>query len=107
MHSLDISDVCSRIALQAPYFAFLDLERRSTDAVHGTFDAEHQTGYERAPVAPAELVRHLATLGSCAAVIDGSPAPTYYLGTKGSLKVLRGASPGETNGTFHAMSEVV
>jgi hypothetical protein len=107
MKTLNLSEVCSRIALQAPYFAFLDLESRSPEAIHGTFDAEHQTGYERGPVAPAELVRHLATLGSCAAVIEGSPAPTYYLGTKGRLKVLRNSCSCATDGKFEAFSEVV
>ena len=107
MQALDIDAVCDRIALQNPYFAFLDLERQSAAGVRGTFAAEHRTGHERGPVAAAELVRHLATLGSCAAVIDGSAAPAYYLGTKGRLKVLRNPQHNGQGGMFMAVSEVL
>jgi hypothetical protein len=72
VQSLDIKAVCGSIALQNPYFAFLDLERKSDVGVRGTFAAEHRTGHERGPVAAAELVRHLATLGACAAVVNGA-----------------------------------
>jgi hypothetical protein len=87
VQSLDIKAVCSSIALQNPYFAFLDLDRQSDVGVRGTFAAEHSTGHERGPVAAAELVCHLAILGSCAAVVNGASAPAYYLGTKGRLKL--------------------
>ncbi len=81
MHTLDVSTISDRIALQAPYFGFLELDRQSAVAVRGIFAPEHQIGHERGPVA-GELVRHLATLGSCAAVLEGSAAPAYYLGTQ-------------------------
>jgi hypothetical protein len=107
VQSLDIKAVCSSIALRYPYFAFLALERRSDVGVCGTFAAEHCTGHERGPVAAAELVRHLATLGSCAAVVNGASAPAYYLGTKGRLKLLRNAVDREQGGVFLAVSEVL
>ncbi len=107
MQALDIEAVCNSIALRNPYFAFLDLERKSNVGVRGTFAAEHNTGHERGPVAAAELVRHLATLGSCAAVVNGISAPAYYLGTKGRLKLLRNSHDREQGGTFLAVSEVL
>lgn len=107
MQTLDISAICGRIALQSPYFSFMDLDRQSAAGIRGTFAAEHSTGHERGPVAAAELVRHLATLGSCAAVIDGSAAPAYYLGTKGRLKLLRNPQHREQGGMFQAVSEVL
>jgi hypothetical protein len=107
VQTLDIKAVCSSIALQNPYFAFLDLERQSDVGIRGTFAAEHCTGNERGPVAAAELIRHLATLGSCAAVVNGVTAPAYYLGTKGRLKLLRNPPAREQGGIFLAVSEVL
>jgi hypothetical protein len=107
MQALDVSAICGRIALQNPYFAFLDLDRQNVAGVRGTFIAEHSTGHERGPVAAAELVRHLATLGSCAAVVDGSAVPAYYLGTKGRLKLLRNPQHHGQGGLFQAVSEVL
>ena len=107
MQALDINAVCSSIALQSPYFAFLSLERQSDIGVRGIFVAEHRTGNERGPVVAAELVRHLATLGSCAAVVNGVTAPAYYLGTKGRLRLLRNPLDREQGGNFLAISEVL
>jgi hypothetical protein len=107
VQALDIKAVCGSIALRNPYFAFLDLERKSDIGVRGTFAAEHRTGHERGPVAAAELVRHLATLGSCAAVVNGASAPAYYLGTKGRLKLLRNPQDRAQGGIFLAVSEVL
>ena len=107
MQSLDIKAVCSSIALQNPYFAFLDLERKSDVGVRGTFAAQHRTGHERGPVPAAELVRHLATLGWCAAIVNGASAPAYYLGTKGRLKLLRNPHDRAQGGLFLAVSKVL
>ncbi|WP_027214010.1 hypothetical protein [Burkholderia sp. WSM2232] len=107
MPQLALPEICRRISLHPPYFAFLDLHDHDTRGVHGTFRAEHQTGYELGPVCAGELIRHLATLGSCAAVLDETSTPTYYLGTKGRLKVVRNASPDDPQGEFHARSEVL
>ncbi|MBC2884545.1 hypothetical protein H7Q97_03900 [Ochrobactrum sp. CM-21-5] len=107
MNRLDISTVCNRVALQSPYFAFTDLKRKSKHAVQGSFHAEHERGPERGPIAAAELVRHLATLGSCAAIIGSDAPPTFYLGTKGRLRVMREASPDEAEPKFNALAEVL
>jgi hypothetical protein len=107
MYPLATSDICDRIALYPPYFAFFDLQHQDARSVRGTFRAEHQTGHEASPVSAAELIRHLATLGSCAAVLEEASTATYYLGTKGRLKVVRNASPDDADGDFHALSEVL
>jgi hypothetical protein len=107
MYALATSDICDRIALYPPYFAFYDLQHQEARNVSATFRAEHQTGSEAGPVSAGELIRHLATLGSCAAVIDDATAATYYLGTKGRLKIVRNASPGDADGEFQAFSEVL
>jgi hypothetical protein len=107
MQPLTLSEYCKRIALHPPYFAFLDLHHQDTLGIRGTFRAEHQMGYELGPVCAAELIRHLATLGSCAAVQEDGSTPTYYLGTKGRLKVVRDASPDDPQGEFHALAEVL
>ncbi|WP_143134994.1 hypothetical protein [Burkholderia ubonensis] len=107
MQTLNVSEFCNRIALHPPYFAFSDLYHEHSQGVRGRFCAEHQTGYESGPVSAAELVRHLAALGTCAAVIEDSLTPTYYLGTKGRLKVLRNVPGDVGRGEFHAFSEVL
>jgi hypothetical protein len=107
MHALVTTDICDRIALYPPYFAFVDLQHQDARSVRGSFRAEHQTGHEVGPVSAAELIRHLATLGSCAAVIEDATTATYYLGTKGRLKVVRNALPDDADGDFHAVSEVL
>lgn len=107
MQVLSVSEVCDRIALYPPYFAFLDLHHEHSHGVRGSFRAEHQTSYERGPVSAAELVRHLATLGACAAVVEDHLPPTYYLSTKGCLKVLRSVPDDAGQGEFQALSEVL
>ncbi|MDO9345456.1 MAG: hypothetical protein Q7T99_18465 [Pseudomonas sp.] len=58
-------------------------------------------------VSAGEIIRHLAILGSCAAVSNDATDSTYYLGRKGRLKVVRHALPDDTEGAFHATSEVI
>ena len=107
MQHLNISEICGRIGVQNPYFAFIDLERQSNSAVRGNFIPEHRTGRERGSIAAAEMVRHLATLGTCAAVLEGAPKPTYYLGTKGRLKLLPSAEGRGQDGSFLAQAELI
>jgi len=107
MQHLNIHEVCERVGVQAPYFAFLDLEKHSNSSVRGRFIPEHRTGRERGSIAAAEMVRHLATLGTCAAVLEGTPRPTYYLGTKGRLKLLPSAKRTAPDGSFLAQAEVI
>lgn len=108
MHTLALSDVCNWIGVHPPYFAFLELQHQDERAVRGTFRAEHQIGHEMGPISAAEVIRHLATLGACAAIVKGGQTtPTYYLGSKGSLKVECNTIPADASGDFHAFSEVV
>src|SRR5262245_26904339 len=107
MEYISVPDICSRIALQSPYFALESLERHGDTAVVGHFDAEHDIGRERGPVSVAELYRHLAVLGSCAAALAAAPAPKYYLASKGKLNVLRTAHGSEADGKIEARSEVL
>jgi hypothetical protein len=88
MESLDIAKVCERIAVHRPYFAFSELKAVYGEAIMGKFSAEQSTGFELGPISSAELGRHLAILGSCAAAIDGPDQMTYYLASKGRLKLL-------------------
>ncbi|CAB3763160.1 hypothetical protein [Paraburkholderia humisilvae] len=96
MESLDIAQICKRIAVHRPYFAFSELKARSRDkAIYGMFSAEQVTGSELGPVSSAELGRHLAILGSCAAALDGPDDMTYYLASKGRLKLLPNTHEGQ------------
>jgi len=105
MKPLNISTICERIAVQAPYFAFSKLEGQN-QTVRGAFIPEQDTGFERGAVAAAEIGRHLAILGSCAAVASRPAEKTYYLATKGRLNLLRNPKRG-TDQTYQAVAEVV
>ncbi|WP_434113693.1 hypothetical protein [Paraburkholderia caffeinilytica] len=107
MRNLDIPTVCERIAVQPPYFAFSALKERGATAVQGIFTPEQQIGYERGPVSSAEIGRHLAILGSCAAVAGRPAKRTYYLATKACLKFLRNARPLKTDEAYHGVAEVL
>jgi hypothetical protein len=105
MSRLDISAICDRIAVQAPYFAFGELEGLPDGAVRGVFSSEQANGYERGPVASAEIGRHLAILGSCAAVAGGATERIYYLATRARFSTLDGVQPQGAGRTFAATAE--
>ncbi|SEP23458.1 hypothetical protein [Nitrosovibrio sp. Nv6] len=107
MQKMDISTVCEHIAVQKPYFAFNELEKQGAASVRGTFVAEQHVGYERGPLTLAEAGRHLAILGSCAAMLKHSGQRTYYLATKGHLRMLPGAQNRRKTGIFKAVAEVI
>ncbi|WP_155888709.1 hypothetical protein [Inquilinus limosus] len=107
MPRLDISTICDRIAVQAPYFAFGELEDLSDGAVRGVFASEQTVGYERGPVASAEVGRHLAILGSCAAVAGRATERIYYLATRARFSTLDGAEPRGAGRAFEATAETV
>lgn len=96
--------MCERIAVQPPYFAFSELEVEGP-TVRGVFAAEQQVGHEVGAVCTAEVGRHLAILGSCAAVL-ASPleGPYYYLASQATLSMWRGAEPCEG---YQAIAQVV
>lgn len=77
----DIDDIAQRIAVQKPYFAFSALWRDG-DHLVGDFVPEQELGGELGYLSAAELGRHLAILGSCAAVSLNEGITGYYLATK-------------------------
>lgn len=81
MIELDIDSICRRIAVQSPYFGFRSLRQNKHGAIEGEFMPEQPLGHERGPVATAEVGRHLAILGSCAAACSHSDR-IYYLATE-------------------------
>lgn len=94
--SLDIAKICKRIAVHRPYFAFSDLYAIGDSCILGAFAPEQSVGYELGPISSAELGRHLAILGSCAAAVDAPDDMTYYLASKGRLELIPSA---HTSGT--------
>lgn len=107
MDMLDISTICERIAVQAPYFAFTELRGLRNQVVHGTFAPEQPLGFENGPVGAAEVGRHLAILGSCAAVAWQPASQVYYLATKARYSRLRDVDNGESGAMLHASAEVL
>jgi len=107
MPRLDISTICNRIAVQAPYFAFDELEGLPNGAIRGVFASEQSVGYERTPVASAEVGRHLAILGSCAAVAENAAERIYYLATKARFSALDCINAREGLRTLEATAEVL
>ncbi|QCP54480.1 hypothetical protein FAZ95_36900 [Trinickia violacea] len=106
MESLDIAALCERIAVHPPYFSFSKLSRGHDQSVRGTFSPEQFVGHERGAIASAEVGRHLAILGSCAAAAGGPAEMTYYLATKGRLTMLGGRAGTTGTGAFEAVATV-
>jgi hypothetical protein len=96
MQLLDIPTVTNRIAVQPPYFAFTTMELDADGAIHGEFIPEQPLEYEAGPASAAEIGRHLAILGSCAAAAKSGVDRLYYLATKADYKQLR--RPAESTG---------
>ena len=107
MEKLNIATICDRIAVQAPYFAFDELARHDDGAVRGVFTSEQQIGYERGPVVTAEVGRHLAILGSCAAVAGRDIQRTYYLATHARYSMINEIKHRGIGQTFSATAEVL
>ncbi|MBP0581065.1 hypothetical protein J8I29_17195 [Labrys sp. LIt4] len=93
--------------MQAPYFAFGDLEEGEDGTIRGAFASEQAIGYERGPIASAEIGRHLAILGSCAAAARSGAERVYYLATKARYSKLSDARYQGTGREFQALSEVL
>ncbi|MFM0068719.1 hypothetical protein [Paraburkholderia aspalathi] len=64
---INLEEMCRRIAVQPPYFAFRRLRAGAPGEIYGEFVAEQPLGHEAGPITAAEVGRHLAILGSCAA----------------------------------------
>lgn len=107
MNKLDIGEICERIAVQAPYFAFTELRGVPNRIVQGTFASEQPLGFENGPVASAEIGRHLAILGSCAAVAWQAAPQIYYLATKARYSKLHDVAQRESGSCYLATAEVL
>jgi hypothetical protein len=83
---LNMIEICRRTAVERPYFAFSELSIDDAGTVSGEIRREHQLGYEHGPLGAAEIGRHLAILGSCAAAATSkSHERLYYLATHAEL----------------------
>lgn len=107
MNKLDIREICERIAVQAPYFAFTELRGLPNRMVQGTFASEQPLGFENGPVASAEIGRHLAILGSCAAVAWQASPQIYYLATKARYSKLHDVAARAAGACYQATAEVL
>jgi hypothetical protein len=80
-HFFDITEISQRIKVQEPYFAFQKLWADEGTLV-GTFASEQPLVCETGTITAGELGRHMAILGSCAAVALHNGPEGYYLATK-------------------------
>ena len=101
----DINQISQRINVQKPYFAFQQLWRDGTSLV-GNFVGEQPLGNETGPLTTGEMGRHMAILGSCAAVALHDGSEGYYLATKAHLIRHSTGHPSEDN-LFHARAQVM
>ncbi|GAB7526683.1 hypothetical protein [Paraburkholderia sp. 2C] len=87
MSKLNMAEIGRRTAVERPYFAFDELSLSADGAVVGDVRREHALGYECGPLGAAEIGRHLAILGSCAAAAhSASDERLYYLVTHAELR---------------------
>lgn len=82
-----------RLTVQPPYFSFRTLRQLEADTVEGVFLPEQPVGRESGPIGAAEIGRHLAILGTCAAALHADER-YYYLATKARMQ--RAAARSET-----------
>lgn len=80
----NIDEICNRIYVHKPYFAFQELWREH-DSIIGSFTPEQPLLDEIGSITTGEIGRHLAILGSCAGVILGNTPDGYYLALKGHV----------------------
>ncbi|MEM9607381.1 MAG: hypothetical protein AAGA99_08150 [Actinomycetota bacterium] len=73
----------SRISVTAPYFALTDLVEVGGGVVEATIPVQVPGELEHGPIAAAQVARHLAILGSCAAALGrDDDAKHHYLATR-------------------------
>ena len=107
MQTLDIDAICQRIAVRPPYFAFRNLDLDDDSTVHGSFVPEQPLEFERGPVSAAELGRHLAILGACAASAFGDNTKIYHLATEAHYSRIRDPLHSSTGEALRASAKVV
>ncbi len=81
----------ARIAVRPPYFALGTLEARGDGAVAACIPVAPPKAPERGAIEAAQVARHLAILGSCAAALSrDDDAPHHYLATQAHFARLSG-----------------
>lgn len=89
MSEANILDICRRIAVERPYFAFSKLFTGENGEILGEVQREHPLGYECSPLGAAEIGRHLAILGSCAAAAESDDTRRFYLATRAEYQRIK------------------
>jgi hypothetical protein len=80
-------DIFNRIAIRAPYFALEDLKLDDDNVLSANIPVQQPLDMEVGPIVAAEVGRHLAILGSCAASLSNPRGRKhYYLAYSASLK---------------------
>lgn len=82
---IPLAHMLDRICVRPPYFALQQLHRAG-DTLHATAPTELALGFEQAPIGAAEMGRHGAILGLCAAALSQSDdTRRYYLARKANF----------------------
>lgn len=96
-----------RIAVQPPYFALSDLADLGRGLITAKMPLQAPTAPERGVVEAAQVARHLAILGSCAAALARDDDNCHhYLATDAHYMRLAGAPDG-LEGTDHLEAQAV
>jgi len=77
------------------------------EVIYGEFSVEQPLGFENGPIAAAEVGRHLAILGSCAAAAWETEPKRYYLATKAQFTRFRDVATRKENKKFQGRSEII
>jgi hypothetical protein len=101
----DVADISQRIKVQKPYFAFHQLWQ-DEDQLVGKFAAEQPLVYETGVITAGELGRHMAILGSCAAVALHNGPEAYYLATEAHFS-RKNHKRSSCENIFHASAKVI
>ena len=92
-------EALSRIAVRPPYFGLGAMSRTGAGVVSALIPAAPPTLPERGPLEAAQVARHLAILGSCAAALSRDDAePHYYLASSAHYARLAGGPVDPTPG---------
>ena len=98
-----------RIAVQPPYFSFRRLYITSDSShseIYGEFEPEQPLGAEIGLLCAAEIGRHLAILGSCAAALTHDNR-IYYLATQAKYKLLHPTTGDQSSRMLCARARVL
>jgi 3-hydroxymyristoyl/3-hydroxydecanoyl-(acyl carrier protein) dehydratase len=86
---LNTSELYARICVRDPYFALREVTEMGPGEVLARVPVEQEPGAEASPINAAEVGRHLAILGSCAAsLVNPKDGQHYYLARRARLERL-------------------